>query len=133
MKPEPVKKINPGGNSSPCKKVCNRVILPYFSTLKIKTMKPERAIPESLRTVVFTEKEAAFIHKIMESLDVDAAVGSLEEIAQILLNATNEIRYDIGDHYFLLRQLREFHATLISRIAPVGEAYWETFRNGSGL
>jgi hypothetical protein len=105
------------------------VILPYFSTLKIKTMKPEKAIPESLRTVVFTEEEAAFIHRIIESLNVDAAVGSLEEIAQILLNATNEIRYDIGDHYFLLRQLREFHATLINRLAPVGEAYWKAFTN----
>lgn len=96
-------------------------------------MKPERAIPESLRTVVFTEEEAAFIHRIMESLDVDAAVGSLEEIAQVLLNATNEIRHDIGDHYFLLRKLREFHATLIDRLAPVGEAYWKAFTNDSGF
>jgi hypothetical protein len=116
----------------PCKKVCNGVVLPYFSILKIKTMKPERAIPESLRTVVFTE-EAAFIPKIMGSLDVDAAVGSLEEITQILLNATNEIRHDIGDHYFLLRQLREFHAIFINRLAPVGEAYWKAFTNGSGF
>lgn len=86
-------------------------------------------IPESKRTVIFTEEEARFIHEIEHSFGVDDAVDALEEITNTLLNHPSQLHNDIGNHYFLLRQLREFHAKLIGRLAPVGEAYNELLFN----
>lgn len=85
-------------------------------------MNKQIEIPEAKRTVTFTQEEAEFINYIRHSFSVENAIESLEEIANYLLNQPHKLTDDAGNHYFLLRQLKEFHAKLIGRLAPVGEA-----------
>lgn len=84
-----------------------------------------KLLPESKRTVTFTEEEAQLISEIIFGFSTNDVTESLEEVAQNLFNNIdgNSLCPDFGNHYFLLRQLRRFHAGLINRLKPVGEAY----------
>ena len=87
-------------------------------------------LPESARTVIFTEEEAELISEIVSIFNTEQATESLEKVAQNLFNTVGEggLMADIGYHYFILCQIRRFHSGLIDRLRPVGEAYQEVER-----
>ncbi|PVD50810.1 hypothetical protein DC498_17715 [Terrimonas sp.] len=88
-------------------------------------MQAQNKLFEKERTVTFTEEEAEVISRILFSFCPADAAEALEEIAQNLLNDTEKLHSDIGQHYFLLRQLKEFHAALFERLKPIRRAYHE--------
>lgn len=83
------------------------------------------SLPESKRTVVFSEKDAKIIEETIDWIDERSVTEAMENVTNILLNNVRELPSDIGNIYFTLRRLKDFHAKLISRLKPVGEAYKE--------
>lgn len=89
----------------------------------------KQTLPESKRTVVFRQEEAKAISEIAFSFDAKAAAEAVDEVGQHLLNYSSdqgEAIPDVGDCFFIIRKLRDFHSMLIDRLKPVAKAYQET-------
>jgi hypothetical protein len=85
----------------------------------------EISLPESSRTVVLSEEDAKIIEETIDWIDERSVTEAMGNVTNILLNNVRELPSDIGNIYFTLRRLQEFHAKLIARLKPVGEAYKE--------
>lgn len=104
----------------------NKILSDTETYKKMTTNNSEESkgvLSEKERTVTFSLREAEFIADTINSFDKNDAVRALEEVANQLFNNIENVHSDIGNYYYLLRQLREFHEKLIDRLEPVGLAY----------
>lgn len=69
-------------------------------------------LTEAQKTVVFTDKQLVAIYDALTGFDPEHVTDAIEEVFQQLLNNSSSLHADLGNPYFILRQLRDFYTKL---------------------